>query len=60
VVLTPDREPFFAGTYFPKLGGAGRPGMMELLPGLARAWAEQREQVVSSARRAVDWLAGSS
>jgi hypothetical protein len=60
VVLTPDRKPFFAGTYFPKHGGPGRPGMMELLPSLARAWAEQREQVVESAQRAVDWLASST
>jgi uncharacterized protein YyaL (SSP411 family) len=59
VVLTPDRRPFFAGTYFPKHGRHGRPGMMELLPGLARAWAERRDDVVESAQRAVDWLASS-
>jgi hypothetical protein len=56
VVLTPDREPFFAATYIPKRGRAGRPGMMELLPDLARAWREDRERVVASARSATEWL----
>jgi len=36
VVMTPDRRPFFAGTYFPKRGRFGRQGMMELLPALAK------------------------
>ncbi len=60
VVLTPDRQPFFAGTYFPKSGRGGRSGMLELLPALSRAWKEDRENVISQARRAVDWLARST
>lgn len=53
VVMTPDKKPFFAGTYFPKEGAYGRPGMMELVPGLAKAWSEQREKVVGSADQIV-------
>jgi len=30
VVLTPTGKPFFAGTYFPKASGFGRPGMIDL------------------------------
>ncbi len=49
VLLTPERKPFFAGTYFPKHGRAGRPGMMELLPSVAAQWAADREKIAASA-----------
>jgi hypothetical protein len=49
VLLTPEREPFFAGTYFPKEGRFGRPGMMELLPEIAAVWENRREEVLQSA-----------
>ena len=48
VFLTPDRVPFFAGTYFPKTGRGGRPGMMELLPRIAEAWRSQRADVLKA------------
>jgi uncharacterized protein YyaL (SSP411 family) len=51
VLLTPERKPFFAGTYFPKHGRGGRPGMMELLPNVARSWAEDRDRVGDSAEQ---------
>ncbi len=38
VILTPDRKPVFAGTYFPKQSKFGRPGMMELLPKITAAY----------------------
>ncbi len=41
-VLTPDGDPFFAGTYFPK----GQ--FLQLLTGVTSAWAEQRDQVLES------------
>ncbi len=50
VVLTPDGKPFFAGTYFPKESGFGRPGMLELAPLLGRLWRDQREQVLRTAQ----------
>ena len=39
VFMTPDREPFFCGTYFP------RPQFQRLVLGVARAWREDRDQV---------------
>ena len=51
VVLTPDRRPFFAGTYFPKEGRLNRPGMMQLLPELSRIWTEERSRALESATR---------
>lgn len=49
VVLTPDGEPFFAATYIPKHERAGRPGMMELLPAIAAAWSEKRDELTELA-----------
>ena len=37
IIMTPDKEPFFAGTYFPKKGNNSQPGMMELIPSLMNA-----------------------
>jgi len=51
VLLTPERKPFFAGTYFPKHGRGGRPGMMDILPQVANSWAEDRERVDGSAEK---------
>ena len=51
VVLTPAGKPFFAGTYFPKESGFGRPGMMELAPLLGRLWRDEREKVLATAEQ---------
>ncbi len=51
VFLTPELEPFFAGTYFPPEDQQGRPGFATILEGLHRAWLEQRPQVESRARK---------
>jgi uncharacterized protein len=48
VILTPDRKPVFAGTYFPKEGKFGRPGMMELLPKLTSAYKEDPEKFANA------------
>ena len=56
VVLTPDRKPFFAGTYFPREGLSGRPGMLDLLPQLADLWITERERIVDSAEEITEWL----
>jgi len=38
VILTPQKVPFFAGTYFPKAS------MLDLLPHFSRVWKEERER----------------
>ncbi len=42
VFLTHDRRPFFAGTYFPKEGGYGRPGFVDLLGAVHDTWLNRR------------------
>jgi uncharacterized protein YyaL (SSP411 family) len=49
IVMTPDKRPFFAGTYFPKSRRWGRPGLLELVPALGEAWRTRREEVLRSA-----------
>jgi len=54
IVMTPDKHPFFAGTYFPKHGAHGRIGMLELLPRLASLWDERRADVEASGAAALE------
>jgi len=49
VVMTPDRRPFFAGTYFPKSRRSGRVGLLELAPLVSEAWRARRDDVLRSA-----------
>ncbi|HRP92984.1 MAG TPA: thioredoxin domain-containing protein [Ignavibacteriaceae bacterium] len=49
VVMTPDKKPFFAGTYFPKHNRFNRIGMMELIPKLKSVWINQKDEVLKSA-----------
>ncbi len=49
VVMTPNKDPFFAGTYFPKESRHGRLGMLDLLPRLSELWRERRSEALNSA-----------
>ena len=67
VFLTPEGEPFYAGTYFPKQSRGGMPSFMEVLDQLASLWESRREEVLEAAsrltaelRRAQDMLAAST
>jgi uncharacterized protein YyaL (SSP411 family) len=56
IVMTPEKEPFFAGTYFPKDGRGQRPGMLQLLPNLARAWKDQQTEIRNSIQRISQYM----
>lgn len=56
VIMTPDKHPFFAGTYFPKESLAGRPGLKMVVTELHKAWVEKREEVESTALGISDQL----
>ncbi|MEI9973024.1 MAG: thioredoxin domain-containing protein [Ignavibacteriota bacterium] len=56
VWLTPDRQPFFGGTYFPPVNRFGHPGFPAVLTQIANAWRTQQPQIVDSAREAVEEL----
>jgi len=56
VWLTPSLEPFYGGTYFPPASKWGRPGFVDILQEIARAWREDRGRVESSAGAIVERL----
>ena len=49
VFLTPDRRPFFGGTYFPPEDRPGMPSFTTVLHALAEVWTERRHEVESQA-----------
>jgi uncharacterized protein YyaL (SSP411 family) len=49
VFLTPDRQPFYAGTYFPPTPRHGLPSFAQLLQAVSTAWKERRAEVLASA-----------
>ena len=54
VFLTPEKKPFYAGTYFPLLPRHGMPGFLQLLHGLSGAWKDTRDQVVQRAEQVLE------
>ncbi|MFF7632542.1 thioredoxin domain-containing protein [Kitasatospora sp. NPDC008050] len=51
VFLTPEREPFYFGTYFPPEPRHGMPSFRQVLEGVDAAWRERREEVAEVAGR---------
>ncbi len=49
VFLTPDRRPFYGGTYFPPVDRQGTPAFRTVLATLADAWADRRSDVEEQA-----------
>lgn len=45
IIMTPERKPFFAGTYFPKNTKWGRPGLMQIFTQLADVWENDRSRI---------------
>ena len=51
IIMTPDKKPFFAGSYFPKESRFGRVGMLELISSIKDIWTTRRNEVLNSADR---------
>ncbi len=49
IIMTPDKKPFFAGTYFPKETRFGRIGLIDLIKRIKDLWANQRNEILNSA-----------
>jgi uncharacterized protein YyaL (SSP411 family) len=56
IIMTPDKKPFFAGTYIPKDNRFGRLGMLTLVPRIQHAWAAQHDEILHSAEQIVAGL----
>ena len=56
VFLTPDQQPFYAGTYYPPEDAHGRPGFRTLLLRIAELWRTEREGLRSQAAALTRYL----
>ena len=56
VFLTPDRQPFYAGTYFPPTPRHGLPSFPQVLHAISEAWRERRSDLLKSAAEIVRQL----
>jgi len=56
IIMTPQKQPFFAGTYIPKDGRGNRRGMLQLLPIVHDAWTNKRDQIMESVDQVQSFL----
>src|SRR3954447_25681867 len=49
VFLTADGEPFYGGTYFPRVGRPGMPSFTDLLRAIDDAWRTRRDELLEQA-----------
>ncbi len=56
IVMTPDKKPFFAGTYFPRESRQGRIGMIDLSMHVKEIWTKRRDEAVRSADQVMQAL----
>lgn len=54
--VTPDRKPFYGGTYFPPRSLYGRSSWMEVLGALHRAWLEQQDAIKQQSDQMLEHL----
>jgi hypothetical protein len=56
IIMTPDKKPFIAGTYFPKDNRYGRIGMKELAHSIKELWERKKDTVLKSADEVIELL----
>ncbi|MFZ0611387.1 MAG: thioredoxin domain-containing protein [Desulfobacterales bacterium] len=56
IFMTPDKKPFFAATYLPKLTRFGRAGVVELCRQVGSIWQKEVDKVLASADQLVEHL----
>jgi uncharacterized protein YyaL (SSP411 family) len=56
IIMTPDKKPFFAGTYFARHTQYGRIGMLDIIPRIQEIWHNRRDEVLQSTDRILEIL----
>jgi uncharacterized protein YyaL (SSP411 family) len=56
IIMTPQKQPFFAGTYLPKRGTAGIVGLVDLLRNVAKSWERDKSRLILAAESATEYL----
>ncbi|MFA7158057.1 MAG: thioredoxin domain-containing protein, partial [Kiritimatiellia bacterium] len=52
IMMTPEKKPFFAGTYIPRENRFNQTGLLELIPRIRETWLAQRENITEPAEAA--------
>jgi len=56
IIVTPQKQPFFAGTYFPKNSRGGMIGLVDLLRNVAELWDKDRSKLIATAKKVTEYL----
>jgi len=56
IFMTPDKKPFFAGTYFPPHNAYGRIGFDELCTRIAELWQTNRTALVEQSQKIISFM----
>jgi uncharacterized protein YyaL (SSP411 family) len=59
IIMTPQKQPFFAGTYLPKTTRAGMVGLIEVLTSIAENWEKNKQNLLTLAEKSTNYLAES-
>ncbi len=51
IIMTPEKKPFFSGTYIPRDSQHGRMGMLELIPRIEEIWNSKKDEILDSAEK---------
>ncbi|MCJ7754189.1 MAG: thioredoxin domain-containing protein, partial [Thermoanaerobaculales bacterium] len=51
IIMTPDKQPFFAATYIPRESRYGRVGMLDLIPRIEQVWQADRDKILDTTRQ---------
>lgn len=57
ILMTPDQQPFWAGTYLPPRSRNGQAGLLELLDEAGRLWHSDRQRLLELGREVTDHIA---
>lgn len=56
IIMTPNKDPFFAATYIPKESRYGQLGMLQLIPRIQDIWKKDRDNIKNIIRQIKDAL----
>ena len=56
IIMTPERKPFYAGTYFPKRARMGYPGIIEILERISSTWEIDKKTLTESSDKIMGFM----
>lgn len=56
IIMTPDKKPFFAGTYYPKNSRWHLPGLMDILYKIVERWQNDPKSLIASGEEITEYL----